>query len=497
MSSTRTAKPGSPFRQERFASSPEFDRGLKANLVAERARLLDDPEDRELIWFIQSQSLAPGGLDALAVELLDQNPEAHITRSMREYGFQPGVCWDARQAWRVLTEAGLRQSSSLYISFIEDFDAGKIDYCTPERLLVKSRGQASQDLPSILREICLDPASRLDNERPTYFVGLRDALLTLKAHRLELRRKGAVVTSVGTMIADLCRFAVKKQSMVIVNGTARIGKTHAARQWCEDFPGIARFAQVPSSSDEISFYRAIAESLGTSINLNSKAQELRLRIESVLRTSKLMLCLDDAHYLLPHSNYREALPQRLDWLMSALNGRGVPLLLITTPQFFSHKKRLEEKTFWTGEQFVHRAIYRKLPQELSESDITAVAHFMAPEAEDDVIQALVDNAMDSPNRLASIESTMKIAAYRAEECGRATPDRSDFVRALSEVMPSERAFAKMMATPSSKRGRIAAGALRGDGRGMAEPLPPAADRAQPVTISQPMTHRLGDIVAVD
>jgi len=52
MSNTRKADPGSSFRQERFASSPEFQRGLMANLVARRCELLSRAEDRDLFWFL-------------------------------------------------------------------------------------------------------------------------------------------------------------------------------------------------------------------------------------------------------------------------------------------------------------------------------------------------------------------------------------------------------------------------------------------------------------
>jgi hypothetical protein len=69
MSSTRTAKVGSPFRQERFASSPVLDRALKANLVAARASVLESSEQREAIWFLQYLSMHAGGLRWAASEI--------------------------------------------------------------------------------------------------------------------------------------------------------------------------------------------------------------------------------------------------------------------------------------------------------------------------------------------------------------------------------------------------------------------------------------------
>lgn len=62
MSNTRKAEPGTPIRQERYASSPEIERGLPAKLVAMRCGVLDRAEDRQLIWFLQSLSYKRGGL---------------------------------------------------------------------------------------------------------------------------------------------------------------------------------------------------------------------------------------------------------------------------------------------------------------------------------------------------------------------------------------------------------------------------------------------------
>jgi len=71
MSSTRTAKPGTAPRQERFASS--FHKGILANLVAKRCREIRAPHDvqemREAIWFLQFTSLQPDHWQSAAFEI--------------------------------------------------------------------------------------------------------------------------------------------------------------------------------------------------------------------------------------------------------------------------------------------------------------------------------------------------------------------------------------------------------------------------------------------
>ena len=62
------------------------------------------------------------------------------------------------------------------------------------------------------------------------------------------------------------------------------------------------------------FFRAIAKELGVSINVTSKAQQLRNRIEDVLQKSKLGIVFDSAHFLWPQSNYRDTTPGRVNWV---------------------------------------------------------------------------------------------------------------------------------------------------------------------------------------
>jgi len=47
---TRCAEEGSEFRQERYMSSAEAQRGLLANCVASRVTALSDPAHRKLVW---------------------------------------------------------------------------------------------------------------------------------------------------------------------------------------------------------------------------------------------------------------------------------------------------------------------------------------------------------------------------------------------------------------------------------------------------------------
>ena len=71
MSSTRRALSGGPLRQERYASSGEYSRGLLGNLVAKRTARLTSKTARERI-----------ALDHLGYEAARQLVRTYITEAL-------------------------------------------------------------------------------------------------------------------------------------------------------------------------------------------------------------------------------------------------------------------------------------------------------------------------------------------------------------------------------------------------------------------------------
>jgi len=109
MSSTRTAKPGTPFRQEKFASANQS--GLLANLVAKRCLQIEDAAERAPIWFLEWLSWLPGGLAAHIPEIfpagdLKLNPVEDLERLLfetcldGEYAPQYDPDWQLAAAYR-------------------------------------------------------------------------------------------------------------------------------------------------------------------------------------------------------------------------------------------------------------------------------------------------------------------------------------------------------------------------------------------------------------
>src|SRR5205823_13361040 len=121
-----------------------------------------------------------------------------------------------------------------------------------------------------------------------------------------------------------------------IEGFSRTGKTHAVKAWCEAHPGIARYVEVPPTSDDIGFFRAICESLGAGAGSGLKAVELREKIHDTLRGGDIMPVFDEAWRLWPMRNLRKAMPHRINWIMAELLNRDIPVAFVSTPQFTSN-----------------------------------------------------------------------------------------------------------------------------------------------------------------
>ena len=387
-------------RQERFASSPEFERGLMGNLVARRVSLLENSQDRELIWFIQWMSHKTGGLAKVARELIalrDSKPQHKARPRDVVEMFGTSVSGDVRD-------------------------------------------HAEDNLENYLAELCLNPEIRTDSG-PYYFEDLTATIREYRSRFIEERRRSFVVTDIGRQVFEMLDYSRATRCMTLTNGKERIGKTESVKAWCDMHPGIARYVEVPPTNDEIGLYHAIAKSLGVSINLNSKAHELRGRIEQALETGDLILIFDQAHDLWPTSMYRDALPKRLNWVMSLVN-REIAIALVTTPQFLANQKAVEDRTRWTSGQFLGRiGRYLQLPDALDENDLRAVAKALLPGADDLSIKAVIQYAAKSLGYLNAIRAVSNAAKYIAKQQGRDKITRADIAHAVKNtVIPSDSAL---------------------------------------------------------
>ena len=156
-----------------------YEQGLLANLVAKRCSLLADPEARALIWFYQWLSWQPGGIEWAESEYHALTP--------------PPQTRNPEDAW---------------------FWAG--------------------DLRRSFEDFCLNPDTTAFGRGAVKLVAIRDRWLR--------SQPGIVETSVSRAVESALDYARNVGCLVLIDGPARIGKTFAARDWCERSAGLARYA---------------------------------------------------------------------------------------------------------------------------------------------------------------------------------------------------------------------------------------------------------------
>ena len=147
-----------------------------------------------------------------------------------------------------------------------------------------------------------------------------------------------------------------------------------------------------------------------------KATQMRNRVEEIVRRQHLLIIIDEADYLLDGAvKVREA-PRRINWLMTALQNAGTPVAMVASANFSRMLAHLERRCpTWGSEQFHGRIkLRRRLPDNLEEGDLFAIAAVLLPEADEATRMLLVGHAMRSKGYVAALESGAERARFFAE-----------------------------------------------------------------------------------
>lgn len=475
MSNTRRRSEGEPPTQQGYCSSVEFERGLFANIVGARCAVLDDPRDKDFILSLQRYSWLPGGLKGFTHGFLTAYPDRLCTPSMRKFGMKPGQMYSANQVRIVRAEMPLADNEFLLsgeLSGMEsltspDIPERKDDYdgSVRRRLLLaesevrrrarsrpnhypveafqaECRYTAHCELPELLAQLCLDAKVKLSDVAPWYcptlIESLREHLITLNQ---TLARAGedsveTIETELGRMVHEGLDYALATRELTMIYGDARTGKTRAAKSWAALHPGQARYVQVPPSDDAVTFIRRIAEAYGVSSCLAMKSTQLREKVEKTARLAGLMLILDEGHLLLTQDYRCRKRPFRIQWVMNELVNYGVPVAILSTPQFEADKARIKERTGWNWDQWDGRiGVPIVLPKEVSEDDLTKIAKAHLPDADAATIKKLVGYALYSNSQAAAIGHVVKRARFQIAKAGRQKVTLADIAAAISERLP--------------------------------------------------------------
>src|SRR5260370_1093783 len=136
---------------------------------------------------------------------------------------------------------------------------------------------------------------------------------------------------------------------------------------------IAGFVSLSGITQKTGFFQKLATAIGLAAS-KRKATDMQVKVEEFFRKTRLMLVIDEAHYLWPQHERSHSNPELVDWVNTALVNQKVPVALICTDQFAKLKARVEKQTGWTSEQLGHRVKrYKKLSSTPTKADLEAVA----------------------------------------------------------------------------------------------------------------------------
>jgi hypothetical protein len=194
-----------------------------------------------------------------------------------------------------------------------------------------------------------------------------------------------------------------------------------------------------------------------------------VKVEEFFQKSRLMLVIDEAHYLWPRLQQRESSPVLVDWINTALVNHNVPVALICTEQFAKLKARVEKQTGWTSEQLEHRVKrYKKLKAMPTRNDLEAVAtkllalkwnsreqrwDLRGPPPNLDFVKMVVGYALTCKMRLPAIAATVEEARFQAQKANRSHIVATDIRTALLDYqIPSDEALQQAFERPISRSG---------------------------------------------
>jgi len=422
-------------------SSPDFAElhGISGTPVAKRCALLSSPAKRELLWFIQAMSLEPGGLRGLAKGLIEMFPERLDAEAAASHDPDtidaalgaavsgkassglPAPSQADRKARCMKMALGRKGFEDYWSHGPDSMEEFLVDLCINPRLTIRFPGEPEAETEEAENELAKDkfPELKAHDFRVAgleYFKDIAGALAEYK-RRYEEGAAGRIChTAISQKVWAELDAARESRSMILIDGLEGRGKTEAVRAWCNCHLGLARFVTLDGTSTKTTQFREIARALGVGHGVSRKVSEMQAGVKEVLRISGLMLVIDEAHFFFNQGPRVYTRPEMLDWIDTAICNQGLPIALVTTPQFMQCMGRAAEQVGWNYRQFKRRCKrYLRLPENNSREDIEAVARWLMPDADAAMIKLAVGYEAICKRDLSAIGDVAREARLIAEK----------------------------------------------------------------------------------
>lgn len=496
-------------------------RAARRELPALAVDLERNPRIVEALWYIQARSRQPGGLDALAKEIIDGAGDLIATGSPGGRGCNVEIlrrlpdevlgeprllgdllCWfraehptptpaaDPADEIEVLTEPGFRASCGPTARERQGWFAqvrGRLGALAPSVVQDVVRDRARDMLAQLLLRWCVD-----DSQRWAVSTWSMDNPMAALLQRIDADYRAQIETIANTevkrRILGELDYAYSEGRPVHINGFWRTGKTTAIRTCAAAAPGRWRYVAVPSyleSNGE--FLRQIAESLGVPVAINTTAPQISADLAFVLNYAPIGLALDEAHFLWPCRGSRGTPPDRVNWVRTQVVDRGLPCVICTDPRDnAAAAKAYERRSKHPIGQWLGRWVRTvDLPEDCGQEDMVAVARRHLPGVSDALLLDVASRAALHAGYLAAIDEVAARARYLARKAGRiGFVAAADVKAALDDTLPAAgSALFEAAAAPAQTARKPAAGGRQTVRTGSGQrQRTPGADRTTEATI---------------
>ena len=431
---------------------------LPAELVSAKARCLSDIDARRLIHFLHGMVLRLEGVRPVAKALIADYPEGFLSKwspsyhSFRSYGNGFGDGWIADDTDDLLGE----EDSSESVEEVENSQGQQTNLRSVEFYVRVIEGVTS-DLHLYVPGEAGEPRGRDGDYRGNAGIGrfesmeeLDDftwALLYDWMDRRSIAARDRIAdTEVKQLVDRQLSACLRLRRMIVLEGREGIGKTESVRAWCDAHLDRVRYVSVSGMANRSNVLRAIANAVGVvGGNARNVSPELQPRVEAALRQSKLMLVIDEAHFLASLGETGRKKPRLIDWINTGLCNNGVPVALVATDQFRKQLSVSGKVAGYNSRQFKRRCIrYERLPDHVSLGDLRKVARKLAPWISKDGVQALAGYASDNYQPLSVMRYAVEEAEMIAEGAGRDRFTDGDLIEAIEQYrIPSDERLAEI------------------------------------------------------
>jgi hypothetical protein len=438
--------------------------------------LAEEPRLFRALWFLQWVSQPTnhaGGLTKFAAELIEANRDYIGTARMVKRGGLDS--YELKDAVEIFGELPSSVRDELFESNTYLFEAAFLPGAAEEiwnndkpadresarrehrkewtpLFLAKLRpstlrsilcAHAANNLASYFKELCelqhtvfgCSPKTQIN--APWYFGNVTEALLEFIEGRATALSKRIAQTEITQLVSRWTAKSRNTRRPVMIVGNSRFGKTEAVKLTAESHPGSCRLVNTPATNAMSDLLREVAKSLGLEVGPGSAGHALRERIDYVLRFSHLQLIFDESQLLLPAQYSRNTAPARLNWVRRSIMDQNIAAVFICTPQsYLPAKKRFMNTTGFAMEQFDERILKTvHLPEELSESDLLAVARIHFDDLADEYLRFVVETVLATErNFVSDIEKIATLAKDNAREHGRKRATLADIEAAIADVL---------------------------------------------------------------